>query len=62
MILDIFKSGGTYTGAPVCLFVLEIIFKKRFRDYLTLRYFPQRLVSEFNILLLFLNELVCLLG
>ena len=33
------STGGTSTGAPVCLSVRDFFSKKRFRDYLTLRYF-----------------------
>ena len=46
------STGGTSTGAPVCLSANLCLQKKnqnRFRDYLTLRYFPQRVVSVFVI-------------
>ena len=40
------STGGTSTGTPVRVYKIMKKFKNRFRDYLTLRYFPQRVESE----------------
>ena len=41
------STGGTSTGTPVRVYKIMKKSKNSVRDYLTLRYFPQRVVSEF---------------